>query len=212
MREPKADDSIDPLTTPARECVYTVAQTRPRRDTGVIPLDQDDPFGRRTMPASRPDFSERRTKRWARARNAFFHRVKNGIHDPLTFFQLVEELANVRPYQSFKAADLAAHLNERKNMFTWDPVVVGRILNDLVESWNEANPGERHQPLVAIRQWSGREYQTTDFPEARAVLAALLDDLVALGEQAKAQEATGRGPGRLTSPLTFCPSVMRLVA
>lgn len=159
------------------------------------------------MEGSRSLLTERRLRRFAKARNQFYHRVKNGVHDPLTFFHLVEELANIRSGHPFTAAELAAHLNDHKHMIFWDSVVVGRILNDLAENWAEANPGARFQPLVAIRRWSGREYMTNDFPEARAVLLNLLDDLAMLGEQTKDAQAAGKNPARLASPLNDCPSI-----
>lgn len=181
-----------------------MATMRTRRETGVIPFDSSDRFGRRSIEGSNALLTNRRVKAWSKARNQFYHRVKNGIRDPFTFFHLVEELADIRTGHPFTAAELAEHLNRHRPVFTWDPVTVGRILNDLVESWQEANPGVRFQPLVSIRRWSGREYMTQDFPESRAVLMDLLDDLVILGDKTGASRQ--QGPA-LDSPLTRCPSV-----
>ncbi|MEA2723033.1 MAG: hypothetical protein QOH59_804 [Gemmatimonadales bacterium] len=181
---------------------------RTRRQTGLIPLTTSDTYGRRTLAGVAELLTPRRLRKWASARNSFYHQVKNGIFDPLTMFHLVEELANTQPNEFFTAAELAEHLNRTKLMLRWDAVTVGRILNDLIESWREANPDRVAQPLVELRRSTGREYMTTSYPYAREVLLRLIDDLVVLGRAEKDREGKGEPSPRLTSPLASCRSLV----
>jgi hypothetical protein len=178
--------------------------TRTRRQTGIDLLPESDVFGRSSITGTRELLGERRLRRWSRARHHLFHRAKNGVHDPITYFHLVEELGNIRPWQPFTSGDLAKHLNDARDQLVWDPVVVGRVLNDLIDAWQEANPGERFQPLVCQRSWSGREYSMTDYPEARAALASTVDDLADKGTEFVAAHAEDHVP-RLESPLIDLP-------
>jgi len=179
-----------------------------RRASGIIPLDQTDPYGRQTLPGGRTLITERRMRRWATAKNAFFHRVRNGIHDPFTFFHVTETLLTVLPRNRFSAAELADHLNETKPVLAWDAVTVGRVLNDIRDSFRDANNHERFQPIVSTRHWTGTQYEIADYPEARAGLIRLVDDLVQLGTQLREAEDQGEAPKRLASPLAACPSLM----
>jgi hypothetical protein len=180
---------------------------RARRKTGISLLDPSDEYGRRSVEGAMALVTARRTRRWNHARNTLFHRAKNGVYDAITFFYLVDELANLTPGQPFTAADLTDHLNRTTEALVWDAVTVGRILNDLIDTWNETNQSPLAQPLVVTRQWSGREYETTNHTDARIALLELLDDLAKLGERVKKAEALGTPPDRQVSPLVACPSV-----
>jgi hypothetical protein len=172
-------------------------------------LEPSDAFGRTTIPGARPLITASRLRRFAHCRSNFYHRAKNGIHDPISFFHMLDALGQIKPGKAFTAAVLAKHLNETRQLLRWDSVVVGRMLNDLIETWGEVNPGREFQPLTAVRRWSGREYTMTDFPEARAVLLAALEDLAKLGESACNAQDEGRRQDRLTSPLASLPSLRR---
>lgn len=185
--------------------------SRVRRTTsGPIPLSSGDGYGRRSVPGAAAMVTERRTRRWSQTRRVAFHRVKNGIYDPYTFFHVVEELASLKPNQPFTSAEFAEYLNDNREYLYWDPVTVGRVLNDLRENFEEANRGERMQPIVAQRYWDGMFYEVTDHPEARAALLNLLDDLNDASQNLYEQEADGKAPARLTSPLASCPSLIRV--
>lgn len=186
-----------------------MAYSRRRRTTGVVLLPEEDMYGRRTVPGARPVLTERRLRRWSHARNTFFHRAKSGVHDPITFFHLVEELAAIEPGRAFTAVELARHLDDVRPALSWDAVVVGRILNDLVASWHDLNPDFDHQPITVTRHWSGREYRVSDFLAARTALFELLDDLVALGQITLEGEARHLPPDRAWTPLGGCPSLAR---
>lgn len=161
-----------------------------------------------TIPGSHELLSERRLRRWSKARHRLYHRPKNGAHDPISFFHLTEELLHIHPGTPFTAANLAEYLNKVRTQLLWDPVVVGRILNDLIESWNEANPVPEAQPLAQSRHWSGRRYTTAAHPEARAVLAATIDDLARRGEAYRDTIDAGLIVKRLTSPLVGLASLL----
>lgn len=180
------------------------------RDSGVTPLP--DRYGRQSIPGTKTIVTDRKMRAWTSARNKFTHRAKNGVYDPYTYFHLVEELSQLKPWQSFTASQFADWLNGTRPQFIWDAVTVGRILNDLRESWDESNPGARHQPLIVTRRWNGTYYETTDYASARAVLFALVEDLASVGEGVYTAEQEGRNLSRLVSPLSNCASLADLVA
>jgi hypothetical protein len=180
---------------------------RTRIATGIELRPDYDRYGQQSTEGVRPIITDRRLRRWSKARNKFYHRPKNGIHDPFTFFHLVEELANIQPARPFSARDLTDHLNHARPMLVWDAIAVGRILGDLIEQWGEANPGPRNQPLVGMRNWNGRLYQTTAFPEAARILLNTLDDLVAAGDKVLEAVTSGQRVPRTESPLTALPTM-----
>lgn len=136
------------------------------------------------------------------------HRVKNGVYDVYTYYHLLAELGRMRPWTPFTSAKLTEWLNSARPTFIWDAVTVGRVLNDLHESWQESNPGDEHQPLIIRKTWQGNVYELTDYPAARRVMLNLADDLVALVDRTHAQELMGYIEPRLSSPLTLCPSIV----
>ena len=180
---------------------------RRKTEHDVVQLLENDQFGKRSMPGTAGLFSERRLRRWTTARVHFIHRAKNGVYDPFTYFHLVQSLANIAPGQRFGAAAFAAHLNRQVPAFEWDPVTVGRILSDLQDSFSEANPETGSQPIVKTRTYQGALYETTDYPAARAILVALLDDLTNIGGQVYDAQKLGNPWRSLISPLAVCPSI-----
>lgn len=173
----------------------------------IARLPKPDAYGRRSIEGAATQLNDRRIRRWQQASATFIHRVPNGVYDPFSFFHLVDELSNLEPNRPFTAADLARWLNVQRPAFIWDAVTIGRMLNDLRDSFAEGLPGDDAQPLTSSRTWAGTRYSLGHGPLARARLYSLLDDLVALGTELHAAEArAGRQP-RLTSPLASCPSL-----
>lgn len=177
-------------------------------NAGVVPLAPADKYGRLTVAGAKSAVTESKMRRWASARNRFYHRTKNGLYDPFTYFHLIEGLMHTKPWQPFSSRSLADHLNRSRPEFLWDPVTVGRILNDIQESINESNPGEEHAALRVMKASSGSLYMVTDYPAARTLMYALLDDLAALGGKVADLESEGKYSPRLVSPLVSCPSVV----
>ena len=189
-----------------------MAQTRIRENDGVVVFPRNDPFGRRSIAGSNELVTERRTKRWHQASAHYFHRTKNGVHDPYSFFHIAQALANIRPWQPFTAAELSEHLNQTVPAFIWDSVTVGRILADMIESFQEANGNPDAQPIKSMRHWNGTYYEMSEHPAARAAILNLVDDLLEVADSTRDSEARGIKPPRLTSPLLQCPSLLILDA
>jgi hypothetical protein len=170
-------------------------------------LGEHDPYGARTIPETEHLFTRRRLQRWAQGHKKHFHRVKNGVNDPVTFYHVVQEILGIRPNEWFTAKALVDYLNYAKPMLVWDSVTVGRVLNDIYDTFVEVN-GDERLPLQRKRYSSGAHYALTPFPEARAALVNLLDDLDEASEKFVAAETNDAMPQRLTSPLAGCPSLL----
>lgn len=169
-------------------------------------MEPTNAYGKRTIAGTTTQLPERRTRKWNDSATAFTHRTPNGVYDPYTFFQLVHELAMLEPNRPFNARMLADWLNAKRPSFIWDAVTVGRMLNDLMESFRDAlNPDD--QPLTTTKSWNGNRYQTVAHPGARAALFNLLDDLIQLCTQLQQAELLNARVKRLTSPLGTCPSL-----
>jgi hypothetical protein len=151
----------------------------------------------------RSEIGDRRLRRLAHGRKEFFHRAKNGIGDPITFFHIVDALIMDKG-EPFHTRDLVVRLVSDSPQLGWDSTTVGRILNDIIESVSEANA---RTYISTVRHWDGTLYAVEQTPEARAVLFNLLDDLAVLCEELMEQERQGIQPSRLNSPLGRCPSV-----
>lgn len=180
--------------------------------SGVQPRDPGDRYGRQTISGATELATNRKMRLWTASRIQFVHRTKNGIYDPYSYFHLVEELAHVKSWTRFTAAQLAQYLNQKRPQLAWDAVTVGRILGDLIDSWHEANPGDENQPLRAWRSWDGNYYEMTDYAPARAVLLAMLDDLIGTCQTVHEIEETGQYAKRPVSPLGNCPSLLQKIA
>lgn len=174
---------------------------------GVNPFDPTDRYGRRSIPATAHLFTERRERKITAGRVKFHHRTRNGCFDPFSFFHVVETLLNLHPDTRFTGAALAEWMNTDRPTFIWDAVTLGRILNDLHDSFTEVN-GEEHSPIRIQRAWDGTHYWVSGVPEHRTALANVLEDLRQAGEQLWEAEARGEPPKRLTSPLAACASMM----
>ncbi len=177
------------------------------RRSEIQTFDLENPYGRASIPDLATSVTNSRLRRWTKSRNNLFHRPKNGIYDPVTMFHLVDALVNIRGWQPFTAATFVGYLNQHKPMLCWDAVTVGRILGDLVESWNDAHSHVLFRPLVPQRLSRGREYQLTNYVEGRRVMFDLLDDLARLADDAIALELVGKPASRSSSPLGSCPSL-----
>lgn len=190
-----------------RECLVsrsareTSTVSRTARDSGVYPAP--DQYGRRTVPGINHKITERRLRQLEKRRREVAHRPKNGIHDPITFYQLIDAVLNIKIGQQFTSKQLADWLNEQRPQLTWDPVTVGRVLNDICENLEETN-GVAEAGIASMRDYSGRYWMTTDSTEGRIALLNLLDDLYVLTQ--------GEQNGRLESPLNRCASILRPMA
>lgn len=149
------------------------------------------------------EIGERRLRRLAHGRKEFFHRVKNGIYDPITYFHVVDVLLTMGN-DPFRTRDFVAKLQNARPQLAWDTTTVGRILNDLSESFFEAN---RRHYISTARRWNGMIYVIEPTPECFAAMLHLLDDLFILSSWLVDHEKRGEAPKRLNSPLTQCPSL-----
>lgn len=181
--------------------------SNPLKLDGVIPRADSDHYGRLTVPGAIDRLHDRRLRRISAARNSFDHRARNGVHDPLTYFHIIDTLLNIAPGTRFTAAQLAERLNTTRPTFWWDAVTVGRTLGDLIDTFAEVNPGDDFQPLIAWRFPSARRYELTGRPQAHAALLNLFEDLIGIGRAVLDAEAKGEPPRRMTSPLAACASV-----
>jgi hypothetical protein len=157
-------------------------------------------FGRTEAPINIPTRSLRRFKQ---NRKVLFHRVKNGVYDPITFYHVVDGLLQLRAWRPFKSADLATYLRERAPNIVWDNVTVGRILSDIEESFAALEK----QVIRKNRKWDGVTYEVSDHAEHRQALVDLLEDLNDLATQEMEAESTEGRPKRTESPLVRCPSL-----
>lgn len=173
----------------------------------VAAFPADNPYGKLTIPGMKALASERRLRRVAHGRKEFFHRTKNGVYDPLTYFHILDALLELVPGRLFRTAEFVDYLDDTRPQLVWDTTTVGRVINDLAETFEEAN---KTAAIDSARRWNGMIYAVSDQPEHRAAMIALLDDLYRLCETLIAAEAAGEAPKRLNSPLLQCPSVMQI--
>jgi hypothetical protein len=182
-------------------------RNRQKRAVGIIPCHPEDQYGRKKIPGVAEYVTERRRRRWAQARVNFHERPANGRNNPLTIFHLLDMLANIEPDVMWTSAQLTDHLNEHKPNYLWDAITVGRILNECISQWDEANNNPVLNPLTRRRSWDGNYYQVSSHPAARQVLLNLIDDLVILGEEHLTKIGTEDAPSYADSPLNDCPSI-----
>src|SRR5687768_6361164 len=119
-----------------------------------------DPYGRLEVSGMRSTLSERTQRKMTRGKNEFIHRVPNGIHDPFTHFHIVDALLRVRPDELWKSRDLAKFMAENYKQMSWDTVTVGRILNDIAESIEQARPRDIQPALRVAPRWDGNYFVT----------------------------------------------------
>ena len=167
----------------------------------------ENPYGKLTLSGMKTLASERRLRRIAHGRKEFYHRTKNGVYDPLTYFHVLDGLLEIIPGTLFKTDVFVNFLRDTRPQLVWDVVTVGRVINDMAESLQEVNG---RAAITSTRRWDGYHYAISEMPEDRTALIHLLDDLYKLCESLLEAEAEGRPPKRLNSPLQNCASVMRL--
>ena len=165
-------------------------------------LTEADALTRATIPGLKAQLSERRLRRIAHGRKEFFHRTKNGVYDPITYFHVLDALLNYG-YEPFRTREFIVRLNETRPQLVWDTTTVGRVLNDISETIAEQNPTF----FTATRSYDGMRYTLSQTLEAHTALLRLLDDLYRLAENLIAAEIAGEPPKRINSPLLQCPSV-----
>ena len=165
----------------------------------------EDHWGRQSLAGMTSLLPIRKERKFQRGRVHFYHRVKNGVYDPISYYHALDGLLNVVPGRLFRTAELVEYLDEHHGHLKWDSTTLGRILNDMAESLFEAN-GRR--PITATRRWNGMCYLVSDHPEDRAAMVTLLEDLYDLCDEEITAEKAGEYPKRVESPLIRCPSIM----
>lgn len=176
-------------------CYYPCMATHARA------LTEADALTRSTIPGLKAQLSERRLRRIAHGRKEFFHRTKNGVYDPLTYFHVLDALLNYTN-EPFRTREFIHRLNETHPQLVWDTTTVGRVLNDISETISEQNPTF----LTAVRSYDGMRYTLAASLEAHTAMLRLLDDLYLLSDNLIFHEVAGDPPKRLNSPLLQCPS------
>lgn len=179
-------------------------------DYAITTFDASDPYGRRSIVGAKDQFSDRTMRRWTHTRQIAVHRPKNGTGDPITYFHIIETVASMAPGSVFRAAELTDWLNAERPQLFWDSITVGKILNDVIESWRMLHR-ENEVPLWTGLSYRGKRYTVNDHPMARAILRRSLDDLVPLVERLVEEESRGIRTSRWDSPLLECPSMKPLV-
>lgn len=168
-------------------------------------FSEENPFGRNTIPGSKEVVTERRLRRSASGRKNFYHRSRNGVYDPLTYYRVLHTLMSIEPGQLFRTQELIAVLKIEHPQMVWDPTTVGRVVTDIADSLKEANG---ITPISFARRWNGMSYQMEADAEGRVALMNLLEDLHGLCEEELERESNGDFPKRVASPLERCASLM----
>lgn len=160
--------------------------------------------GRHSIPGMAEYLNPRRVRRVLQGRKHFVHPSRNGIYDPLTFYHILDVLLDLAPDELFRTTEFIHLLRETKPRFVWNTVTVGRVINDMAESLQNANG----RPAIRmVQRWNGRNYVMSGQLEDRVAMENLLDDLHRLCEQTIEQEVSGTFQPRLETPMLSCPSV-----
>lgn len=168
-------------------------------------LSGEDIYGRLSIPGMKSLVTARGIRRVTSADLHFYHRAKNGVYDPMTFYHLLDALMQVEPGVLFRTADLLPYLTETKPQLVWDAITVGRVLNDMAMALTDAY-GE--SPISVTRRWNGNCYLVERDRAYRVMLHRLLEDLRALCVEVTHEEKAGRFSQRIASPIERCTSVM----
>jgi hypothetical protein len=158
-------------------------------------------FGRTEVPGQ--TIPTRNLRRYKHNRKALFHRVKNGVYDPITFYHITDALLQIKAWNTFRANELVELLGKRAPNIVWDSVSVGRILNDMAESFDAKDM----TVIRRVRRWNGVTYEISDHTEHRRALMDLMEDLEDLSNREMTYEATQGRSKRTESPLLHCPSL-----
>lgn len=158
---------------------------------------------RETIPGNAAIVTAKRMRAIKEGRAEFYHRPKNGIYDPVTFYHILDAVLEMEPARFFRTGEFI-ETELQNHMMAWDSTTVGRVLTDMAESLHDANAT---WPIIAARRWNGMTYAVSRDLEDRAALENLLEDLGQLCEALIAEEKEGITPRRLESPLYSCNSV-----
>ena len=172
--------------------------------TPIPVFPPENQFGKQSIPGMKAYTGERRLRKVAHARLNLFHRAKNGVYDPITYFHVVDTLIEIVPGHTFQTRDMVDLLNQTRPLLVWDAPTVGRVLADLADTLNEVNGAKI---ISSARRWDGMIYSTPTNLEARVAMVHLLDDLIRLTSTVIEAEKRGEAPKRINSPLRDCPSV-----
>ena len=166
-----------------------------------------DRFGRQ-IAAFTTIITTPRVRRWVSGQRRYFHRPRNGAHDPMTQFHVLMAIMDLKPDERFTARELTLKLQISNDYFSWDAVTVGRILMDFIGAIELAyGTDTKSRPIIATRRWNGNGYYISSIPETREILARLADDLCDACDDVITEEARGRRVSRLSSPLGSLPSL-----
>lgn len=180
-----------------------------RRDTGYLPRPAEDLYGKLSVDGAKAIFGPTKIKTIRSRAKAYYHRTKNGVNDPYTYFHVAEAILAAEPDQKWTSAQLTDWLNENAPQLIWDSVTVGRVLYDLYDNWIDVEGSEDYTPLKRMRLYDGVFYRVNATPHTWAVLNNLIEDLVKVCDRLQKQEREGVLPKRTESPLLACPSVMQ---
>ncbi len=154
---------------------------------------ENDIHGHRSIPGRGKYMTAKRAKEIRLAQKTLAPRAKNGITCPFTYWHILDALLEVHPGNLFTAKEFTDSLGERPMSF--DPITVGRVINDIAESLQLANHSE---PIQIIRRYDGRHYWIDGSIESRAEMEHLLDDMEVLCHDFE--------PSQM-SPLFRCPTL-----
>lgn len=183
----------------------TRARTQTQRLTLAAKHDGTDLYGRLTIDGMR-DVTSRRVRRATTLNANLYHRAKNGVYDPITYYHVADALARLDAGQEFRTQELMRHLRAVKPQIVWDATSLGRIVTDIAETLHETYG---FTPIGYTKRWNGMTYDIIAHPKARQALVRLVDDLARLGEKTVENELAGNYEKRIRSPLERCASVMR---
>jgi hypothetical protein len=173
-----------------------------------LALTERNLYGRSSIPGMTGKVGQRRVRKQATLDTQFVYPSKNGVYDPLTFYHVLDVLLQLPTGVTFRTGELVKLLREVKPAFIWDHTTVGRVINDIADTANEAHGGVI---FGAARRWDGMNYYLPAEPVSRAALLDLLEDLAILSEEWLKRVHQRTPEKRLNSPLNHCPSVMTLV-
>lgn len=165
---------------------------------------EENMHGRNVIAGLAPHMGTRRVRKLRSNRRSLVPRPANGIHDPITFYHVLDALLGLIPGETFRAVDFVEYLRTSRTSMIWDPTTVGRVINDIAESLELANAS---RPIEVFRRWDGANYMMSDRLEDRIAMENLLDDLEILSRETLQGAAEGRRQKRLESPMRTCPSV-----
>jgi hypothetical protein len=165
---------------------------------------EEHQYGRSVITGMALHLSARRQRNLTHGRKAYFHRTRNGVNDPMTYYHVLDALMQVSTNEVFRTADFMPFLSETHELLVWDATTVGRVINDIADQYREVNGREAIQVL---RRWNGKSYRMSSVLEDRVGLLHLLEDLSAVCEALIEAERTGQKAPRAESPLMDCPSL-----